>query len=436
VFDPIRLRTLLVLLGVAPANALAFGGSDIAPAARTRAGAPVIETVAVGNPGNPGEQSRLPFGDPTFYGGVAYSYAIGIHEVTAAQYTAFLNAVAATDVYGLYHTRMDYDADPSREGCNIKRLGSAGSYTYSVAPDWADRPVNYVSWADAARFANWLHNGQPTGAQDLTTTEDGSYFLNGIFESRDDLLEEVVREPDATWVIPSEDEWYKAAYHKNDGATANYWNLPTGADNGVSNQLIDPDPGNNATFSVNQVRTIGPPYDRTQAGAHENSASPYGTFDQGGNVMEFTEAVPVSDIRRIRGGSWFWGSSLLYSSEVDDVMHSSDQFDDLGFRVVMLGTDPVSVPPGGARASLRFGIGGPHPFHEEASVSIVLPEAARVHIEVFDLSGRRLPGSIEAALPAGTNELKWSVSRLAAGVYLARLSTIGQSRVIRFVRLR
>jgi formylglycine-generating enzyme required for sulfatase activity len=43
-----------------------------------------------------------------------------------------------------------------------------------VVADWADRPVNYVSWGDAARFANWLHNGQPSGAQDLTTTEEGA----------------------------------------------------------------------------------------------------------------------------------------------------------------------------------------------------------------------------------------------------------------------
>ena len=305
----------------------------------------VIETVIVGNPGNTGETQS-----EGVFGAVDYVFAIGVYEVTAGQYTEFLNAVAATDPEGLYHTRMDYDADPSRGGCNIRRHGSPGSYTYTVAPDWANRPVNYVSWADAARFANWLHNGQPTGAQDLTTTEDGSYFLNGVGEFNDTLLEDVVREPDATWVIPSEDEWYKAAYHKNDGVTGNYWDYPTGADSGVSNQLIDPDPGNNATFSADQVLTIGAPHYRTEAGAHENSESPYGTFDKGGNVMEFTEAVPEPDIRRIRGGSWKVAGSNMTAREFDDVMHSSDQFDDLGFRMAnrapadvtnLRGFDPV-----------------------------------------------------------------------------------------------
>ena len=106
------------------------------PAAPVRGEPVVIETVLVGHPGNPGEQSRLPSGDQTFYGSVAYVYAMGRYEVTAGQYTAFLNAVAASDTYGLYDPRMDYDADPTRSGCNIKRVGAPGSHAYSVAPDW------------------------------------------------------------------------------------------------------------------------------------------------------------------------------------------------------------------------------------------------------------------------------------------------------------
>jgi len=295
----------------------------------------VIETVTVGNPGNMGQTQ--PF--QGIFGAVAYVYAIGKYEVTAGQYAAFLNAVAATDTYALYHVNMWTHA----EGCKIERTGSQGSYTYSVASDWANRPVNFVTWGDAARFANWLHNGQPTGAQDLTTTEDGSYFLNGM--TSDEQLEDVVREPDATWVIPTENEWYKAAYHKNDGVTGNYFLSPTGPNSNVSNDLIDPDPGNNATFSTSLTdRTIGAPYYRTVVGAHENSASAYGTFDQGGNVQEFNETVPETDIRGIRGGSWFWGlGSLLADSRPID-MHSSDQYSDLGFRVATLaGTDVTNL---------------------------------------------------------------------------------------------
>ncbi len=181
----------------------------------------VIETVTVGHPGNDGELSGAGaggLGPDRICGAVDYAYNIGMYEVTAGQYTEFLNAVAETDTYLLYNTEMW----PGSYGCKIEQSGSSGSYSYSVSPDWADRPVNYVSWGDATRFANWLHNGQPTGAQDLTTTEDGSYFLNGAMTN--EQLLEVVRKSNATWVIPSEDEWYKAAYY--DGGV--YYDYPTG----------------------------------------------------------------------------------------------------------------------------------------------------------------------------------------------------------------
>jgi formylglycine-generating enzyme len=385
-----------------------------------------IDTVTVGNPGNAGD----PIEFQGVFGAVGYVFAIGKYEVTAGQYAAFLAAVAATDPHGLYDTRMWTHA----EGCKIERTGSPGSYAYGIAPDWANRPVNFVSWGDAARFANWLHNGQPTGAPSLTTTEDGSYFLNGKVTDWD--LETVVREPDATWVLPTENEWFKAAYHKNDGVTGNYWNHPTAHNTAVSNDLIDPDPGNNATFRAFAGDfTIGPPYYRTVVGAHENSASGYGAFDLGGNVQEFNETVPEPDIRGIRGGSWFWGDVLgKWYRPVD--MHSSDQFSDLGFRVATLRIATVSVPRVDAGVRLRFAIAGPHPVHDVVRFVVELPGAARVRIDVFDISGRRLPGGIEETLPGGANEVRWSGGGLAAGVYLARLSAIGRSEVVRFVRAR
>src|SRR5687767_7184058 len=153
----------------ARALTIALAGLCAAPA---QAAPPlVIETVVVGNPGNAG--------DPQIqgvFGGVNHVFAIGKYEVTGGQYTAFLNAVAASDPFGLYNANMSASA----HGCKITRSGSPGSHAYSVAPDQANRPVNFVSWGDAVRFANWLHNGQPTGAPGLATTEDGSYFLNGM----------------------------------------------------------------------------------------------------------------------------------------------------------------------------------------------------------------------------------------------------------------
>ena len=297
----------------------------------------VIDTVPVGNPGNAGELSGTGaggYGVDRICGAVDYIYNIGMYEVTAGQYTAFLNAVAATDTYGLYNTNMWTGS----MGCKILRTGSEGSYTYTVAPDYANRPVNYVSWGDAARFANWLHNGQPTGPQELSTTEDGAYYLDGA-TTNDELLA-VIRKPNWKWAIASEDEWYKAAYHKNDGITGNYFDYATSSDSMPSNLLIDPDPGNNACFYDNGY-TIGPPYYRTEVGEFENSGSPYGTFDQSGNLYEWNEAV-ISQQRGIRGGSFTHAGIHMHAASRNNGFVPSYEIYTVGFRVCEV-PEPTSI---------------------------------------------------------------------------------------------
>ena len=295
-----------------------------------------IETVPVGNPGNANDTH----GDG--YGAVGYVYNIGAYEVTAGQYTEFLNAVADTDAYGLYNTSMW----SSSYGCKIERGGSSGSYTYSVAADWANRPVNYVSWGDSARFANWLHNGQPIGAQDLSTTEDGAYYLNGA--ASDAELLAVSREADWKWAITSEDEWYKAAYHKNDGDTGNYFDYPTSSDtapgyvndsgnlSGTGTPFVEggTDPGNYATYdSDSGTDGIGSPYYRTLVGEWENSDSPYGTFDQGGNLWEWNEAILYGSYRGVRGGSFTYRHDNFLHASGRSSYYPTYEGDLIGFRV-------------------------------------------------------------------------------------------------------
>jgi formylglycine-generating enzyme required for sulfatase activity len=278
--------------------------------------------VTVGNPGNAADTRY----DANGYGAVAYEYKIGKFEVTAGQYTEFLNKVAETDTYGLYSAYMDTEAYP-HNGCNIKRTGSSGSYSYIVDPNWANRPVNYVSWGDTARFANWLHNGQPTGPQDANTTENGAYYLNGA--TSNEALLAVNREADWKWAVTSEDEWYKAAYHKNDGGTGNYnyWDYPTSSDAAPGWDMNDAS-GNNANY-------WGRFDNCTLAGEFQDSDSPYGTFDQGGNVWEWNESILHSSSRGERGGCGYTDAYFLHaSSRYDYDDPPAGEWWCVGFRVV------------------------------------------------------------------------------------------------------
>ncbi|UCC32188.1 MAG: SUMF1/EgtB/PvdO family nonheme iron enzyme, partial [Phycisphaerales bacterium] len=303
----------------------------------------VIETVTVGNPGNASEPSGecVPggFGPCRECGAVDYVYSIGKFEVTAGQYTEFLNAVAGVDTFGLYNTSIS-----DEWGCKIERFDGSGTvgdpYQYRVASAWADRPVNYVSWGDAARFANWLHNGQPTGAQDLTTTENGSYDLSAThayyepggeiidLDALNNALLAVVREEDATWVIPSEDEWYKAAYY--DGGSGVYYDYPTSTDAVPNNGNPEGDTGNSANF-YDAEWTIGSPYYRTVVGFFALSDSPYGSFDQGGNIQEWHEAV-IGAYRGLRGGMYSFGVTRLHAAHRDGNSPTTEH-DYIGFRV-------------------------------------------------------------------------------------------------------
>jgi len=123
-----------------------------------------LDMIAIGNEGNTA--------DSTGYGSVSYAYDIGKTEVTTAQYVAFLNATASTvDTYQLYNAGM---ATMGGTGVGISQTGGdTVNFSYSVTGGGENRPVAFVSWFDAARFANWLVNGQGT------TTETGAYTLYG-----------------------------------------------------------------------------------------------------------------------------------------------------------------------------------------------------------------------------------------------------------------
>ena len=285
-----------------------------------------MEWVPVGNAGNAN--------DGTGYGGVAYDYYIGKYEVTWTQYAAFLNAVATTDKYALYNVNMG-----SADG-GITRAGISGSYIYSVKVDFGNRPAAYISWCDAIRFANWMTGG---------ATESGSYTItDGGADSGKVAIPNAAQR--AAWaaagkthvLLPSEDEWYKAACHKNDGVTGNYWYYPNGSNkpptaSTPADQLKE-SPGS-ANYD-NKVKAT------TEVGAYA-TASPYGTHDQGGNVYEWNEGLRSSDRskRVFRGGSFGSDEGTLRASNRSDIDPKHENYI-VGFRVSKVAPAPTKKPAG------------------------------------------------------------------------------------------
>jgi formylglycine-generating enzyme required for sulfatase activity len=219
----------------------------------------------------------------------------------------------------------------ARGGCRIQRTGTPGTYAYNVDNNHANRPVNYVDFWAACRFANWLTNNQPIGSQDANSTEDGSYYLNGYIGTDGHTI---VRKQQGRFFVPSQDEWYKSAYHKNDGVTANYWDYQTQGNTAPVSQLPPgvAEPSGSANYNaVDQVNGI------TEVGAYTLSPSAYDTFDQGGNVWEWDEQVMSTDPnfpdRQLRGGGFLSvAGDLRANTSIEHLPNFEDE--DIGFRIV------------------------------------------------------------------------------------------------------
>jgi sulfatase modifying factor 1 len=253
-----------------------------------------MDWVNVGNPGNAA--------DPlTGYGAVGYAYQIGKYEVTNAQYGAFLNAKGQSNANGVYNASM-----PTY---GITQSGISGSFSYTVTTALANRPVVYVSWFDAARFANWMMNGQ--GSSDM---ESGAYTLNNATSGI------ITANIGAQVYLPSENEWYKAAYYN--AANTSYSLYPNG-----QNTITTADANYGSSASTN-------------VGTYSGDPSSYGTNDQGGNVWEWNDAV-IGSSRGLRGGALFGSDNNLRSSNRSSYDPTGED-NNIGFRVASV-PEPTSI---------------------------------------------------------------------------------------------
>ena len=284
-----------------------------------------MDYVSVGHAGNAA--------DSTGYGAVAYAYQIGKYEVTNAQYGEFLNAVdpGGANANDVYSTSMGSN---DRGGITYT-AGAASGAKYTIRSNMGDKPVNFVSWYDAARFTNWLGNGQGAGS-----TETGAYTLSGNTGL-------ITKNVGATVYLPSEDEWYKAAYYDptaGAGGGDNYWAYPTRSDDAPtaatanSTTGVISNPGANVANFNNGAVWNGATGNVTTVGS-AGAGNYFGTADQAGNVREWNDVVDGSS-RGLRGGSWNDTSYYLAASNRFDtsptIEHSS-----VGFRVASV---PVPEP--------------------------------------------------------------------------------------------
>jgi formylglycine-generating enzyme len=305
-----------------------------------------IATVPVGYAGNVPDP-RVASDGTSGYGAVSYNYQIGTYDVTNAQYAEFLNAKAsAADPYFLWNSYMG-----NSDGAAITRSGS-GPFTYSVKPVFADKPVIHVTMYDALRFVNWLQNGEGNG-----DTESGTYLITGGALGN-------VLVPDGTqravwaatnsfhWLLPSEDEWYKAAYYN--GVNGSYYAYPYQSDS-LPSALAPPGNANSGNFLA-ATRSTGSFY--TDVGAYPNSLSPFGSFDMGGNVNQWSDTaynpLVFLNLQVVRGG--YWGDPPENSAAASRGAFGSarDDEDNIGFRVASVGGVPE--PSTGLLAELAGGI--------------------------------------------------------------------------------
>jgi len=250
----------------------------------------------------------------------------------------FTNGKARIKLESLCPTIKVYNSSMASNGyiAGISRSGTDGNYTYSVIGS-GNRPITFVSWFDAARFTNWLHNGQRTGSQNASTTEDGAYTLNGAISGN-----AIARNVGATVWLPTENEWFKAVYYDptHMSGAGGYWLHANQSNSMTSNSIGVPGAANyyDGDYAVTQSLSYSSSQNYlTDVGAYGlDSQSYYGLNDMAGNVWEWNDLDAESgSSRALRGGSWAFPVEHLRSSG-RGVYDPSTEDSNLGFRVASI----------------------------------------------------------------------------------------------------
>lgn len=331
-----------------------------------------LRTVTIDKPGNP-DVAIVPFSDAIYsscadttaadcmtVGSVSYPYRIGELEVTVDQWVRFLNR---TDPKGRYGNNVYVGTEGSGQWPRFGQINrddqAPKGQKYSVAyPSWKNKPYGFATFPRAARFANSLTNGKvlskrvSRSAGFTITSLRVRLGRNGDTGMYDLADRKATRSKSSGFVIPSQDEWIKAAYYDTSGGgTLSYWKYPTnpgtfgdGEDdapeqavlNASTGAVINPKTQPLSIFHASGVTapywcpkqvspsdcdTVNPfgldqtSYQKAFQGSlgsvgQSRTRSPWGTLDQGGNAVEWTDTITPPPFgftgqrvwRRLHGG--------------------------------------------------------------------------------------------------------------------------------------
>jgi formylglycine-generating enzyme required for sulfatase activity len=194
-----------------------------------------------------------------------------------------------------------------------------------------------------------MQNGQGSGS-----TETGAYTLSGATSGT-----APAKNAGAKFYIPTENEWYKAAYYSLEihlGSDGYYYRYATQSDGAPGNVVGSETNQANYyvyNFSVTQTSQYSANQNYlTDVGAFTNSASFYGTFDQNGNVSQWNDLDGTAgSLRGFRGGYWF-SDAINGSSAQRFTSNPSHEGTYAGFRLA----SPVAVPEPSTWVMVAVGI--------------------------------------------------------------------------------
>jgi hypothetical protein len=224
----------------------------------------------------------------------------------------------------------------------------------------ANRPATAIAWNEAARFANWLNADKGYGPAYKFVSQEFGSLTNMVMWSPSDTLDydpnNPFRSKRARYVLPSVDEWYKAAYYDPaaNGGAGGYWDYPTGS-NSVPTFV--------GSGTLPGTAVMAQPFFNGPAAVDQaGGLSPYGVMGLAGNIQEWNETQwsssggpwplqPNTDPtanRVLRGGTWHVGPNQALSTVYDSYFANGDNVDNLGFRVVQLNEPLAPVPEPGS----------------------------------------------------------------------------------------